>query len=259
MRRPLLSLLGVLSLLMGLGAASSALATTITLTFDEFQTGTAVTNQYENLGVLVSGATALAAAALAAPASPWPANTPPNIAYSPLGLMTFTLNSAITGNVQSVSAYLSEGVGVNVGIYAYDALGALAGWAIAPANSVNTLVSVTSTGNPIATVQIHDGRGAFFGVDTVTFTTAADVMPVANGGPTREAEVGHLVTLNGGESYDPDTPPQPSTFLWTQVSGPAVTLSGAPTARPTFTASANSPRRRCSVSKETLVADCAIR
>ena len=182
MRRPLFSLLGALSLLMGLGAASSALATTITLTFDEFQTGTAVTNQYENLGVLVSGATAFAAAALAAAANPWPANTPPNIAYSPLGLMTFILNPGITGNVQSVSAYLSEGAGVNVGIYAYDASGALVGQAIAPANAVNTLVSVTSTGNPIATVQIHDGRGAFFGVDTVTFTTAADVIPVPAAG-----------------------------------------------------------------------------
>ncbi|MCX4170811.1 MULTISPECIES: hypothetical protein [Paraburkholderia] len=170
MRRPLFSLLWMLSLLMGLGAASSALATTITLTFDEFQTGTAVTNQYENLGVLVSGATAFAAAALAAAANPLPANTPPNIAYSPLGLMTFSLNSAITGNVQSVSAYLSEGAGVNVGIYAYDASGALVGQAIAAANVVSTLVSVTSSGNPIATVQIHDGRGAFFGVDTVTFT-----------------------------------------------------------------------------------------
>jgi hypothetical protein len=99
------------------------------------------------------------------------------------------------------------------------------------------LTSVTSTGDPIATVQIHAGGGAaFFGVDTVTFTTAAAVIPVANARPTREAEVGHLVALNGSKSYDP-TPPRPLTFLRTQVSGPAVTLSGATTATPTFRSS----------------------
>jgi PKD repeat protein len=44
-----------------------------------------------------------------------------------------------------------------------------------------------------------------------------------------------LVTLNGNGSFDPNTPPLPLTFQWTQTSGPAVTLAGANTATPSLT------------------------
>jgi hypothetical protein len=43
------------------------------------------------------------------------------------------------------------------------------------------------------------------------------------------------VTLDGTGSSDPNTPSLPLTYQWTQTSGPAVTLSGASTATPTFT------------------------
>ncbi|MCP3101855.1 myxosortase-dependent M36 family metallopeptidase [Myxococcus sp. K15C18031901] len=45
-----------------------------------------------------------------------------------------------------------------------------------------------------------------------------------------------VITLNGGASVDPDGT-GPLTYAWTQVAGPAVTLNGANTANPTFTAS----------------------
>jgi hypothetical protein len=50
--------------------------------------------------------------------------------------------------------------------------------------------------------------------------------------------VGSLVTLNGSGSSDPDNGPSSLTFHWTQVSGPVVTLTGANTATPSFTAAA---------------------
>lgn len=206
-----------------------ALAATTTLTFDEYSDGTVLTTQYQGVGVTVSGATVLPAVY-----TPYPANSAPNIAYAPTGLMTFTLNSAITGNIQSVSAYVSADA--STGIYAYDAGGLLVGQALTPGATNNLFVSVTSTGNPIARVDIHDG-GASFGIDTLRFATVVvnNVKPVADAGDKQKVRINSLVTLDGSRSVDPDHQPQPLTYLWTQTAGPAVTLAGATTARPTFT------------------------
>ncbi|MCL6642295.1 MAG: FG-GAP-like repeat-containing protein [Candidatus Bipolaricaulota bacterium] len=60
--------------------------------------------------------------------------------------------------------------------------------------------------------------------------------PIANAGPDQTVTVGTLVTLNGGQSRDPDD--DPITFQWRFVSTPegsAAELTDADTARPTFT------------------------
>jgi uncharacterized repeat protein (TIGR02543 family) len=59
--------------------------------------------------------------------------------------------------------------------------------------------------------------------------------PVANAGSDQTAVPTNLVTLNGNLSYDRDTGPRPISFLWEQVAGPSVTLTGTSTANPTFT------------------------
>jgi hypothetical protein len=141
----------------------SAWAGTTTLTFDEFSSGTVLTNQYESEGVTISGATALATSA-------FPPVSGTNIAYAPTGLMTFTFNPiVIGGQVQTVSVYVSDNVG-SAGIYAYDSSNNLLGESFLPATGgVNTLLSVTTSGAPIAYVTIHDA-GSQFGVDNFTFT-----------------------------------------------------------------------------------------
>ena len=58
--------------------------------------------------------------------------------------------------------------------------------------------------------------------------------PVANAGPDMTVNEGAPVMLSGAASSDPDG--NALTFSWTQVGGPAVTLSGATSARPSFTA-----------------------
>lgn len=58
--------------------------------------------------------------------------------------------------------------------------------------------------------------------------------PVAKVGADQTVTVGTLVTLNGSGSFDPNN--NPITYSWTQVAGPTVTLNGANTAFPTFTA-----------------------
>ena len=59
--------------------------------------------------------------------------------------------------------------------------------------------------------------------------------PTADAGPDQDAAHGAPVALDGSGSSDPDAG-DAITFLWTQESGPTVTLTGADTARPTFTA-----------------------
>src|SRR5262249_58878309 len=59
--------------------------------------------------------------------------------------------------------------------------------------------------------------------------------PVAMiGGGNVTVKEGAIVTLDGSVSYDPDG--DSITYAWTQLSGTAVTLVGANTAKPSFTA-----------------------
>lgn len=145
-----------------LGLAQVASAATTTIGFDNLADGTNVTNQYQSQGVMASGVVAANANLL-----PWPAHSSPNVAYAPSGLMIFDFNPAITGNIKKVSAYVSGPP--LTGIYAYDANDNLVGQAVLPPGSpANTLLTVTSSGNPIVQVEIHDG-GASFAVDDLTF------------------------------------------------------------------------------------------
>ncbi len=67
-----------------------------------------------------------------------------------------------------------------------------------------------------------------------TVNIIVNVPPVANAGPDQTAVSGTAVALDGTGSYDPDG--TIVSYGWTQVSGPTVTLSGATTSRPSFTA-----------------------
>ena len=78
-------------------------------------------------------------------------------------------------------------------------------------------------------------------LDTVSVTVVnVNHPPVADAGPDQSVANGSAVaegspvTLHGEHSFDIDN--DPLSYVWTQVSGPTVTLTGANTANPTFTA-----------------------
>jgi hypothetical protein len=71
--------------------------------------------------------------------------------------------------------------------------------------------------------------------DTVNITvTNVNQVPVTDAGDDQTVQEGSLVTLLGGDSFDPDS--EPLTYEWTQTVGPAVSLSDPAAAAPTFTA-----------------------
>jgi hypothetical protein len=83
-------------------------------------------------------------------------------------------------------------------------------------------------------LTVHDGTNVS-SVDTVTVTVNADNdAPTSHAGADQTVGEGDVVTLTGLGSSDPEG--QGLTYTWVQTSGPAVTLSDANAAQPTFTA-----------------------
>ena len=70
--------------------------------------------------------------------------------------------------------------------------------------------------------------------DTVDIFVPTNNAPAASAGVAQTVTGGTLVTLDASGSSDPDG--DALTYAWTQISGPSVTLTGAATVAPTFTA-----------------------
>ena len=81
---------------------------------------------------------------------------------------------------------------------------------------------------------VTDNQGATSAADTVVIHDT-DQAPTANAGPDQTVNGGSTVNLNGNGSSDPNG--DTLTYAWTQTGGTnTVTLSGANTATPSFTA-----------------------
>jgi hypothetical protein len=81
---------------------------------------------------------------------------------------------------------------------------------------------------------VHDARGLVHSDFVSIGITNVNQPPAANAGPDQTKNEQTLVTLDGSGSLDPDL--DSLSYSWTQTGGPYVTLTGANTASPTFTA-----------------------
>ena len=89
------------------------------------------------------------------------------------------------------------------------------------------------------TLQVPTGGATLGALTTATVTILDDEVnaaPVADAGIDQSVQESDTVYLDGTGSYDPDSGPGALTFSWQQTSGTAVTLTGASTASPSFTA-----------------------
>ncbi len=84
-------------------------------------------------------------------------------------------------------------------------------------------------------LTVSDGK--LSSTASVTVTVVPNQAPAANAGADQSVYAGSVVTLDGTKSSDPEK--SPLSYTWTQVGSTpaAVTLSGASSAQPTFTAS----------------------
>jgi PKD repeat protein len=85
-----------------------------------------------------------------------------------------------------------------------------------------------------ATLTVTDNDGATGSADVViTVNAPSNQAPTANAGPDQiNRDPGITIFLNGNGSSDPDG--TITSYQWTQIAGPGVTLSGANTGTPSF-------------------------
>jgi LmbE family N-acetylglucosaminyl deacetylase len=104
-----------------------------------------------------------------------------------------------------------------------------------PAHATTSL-QMTVTGVSSTTANVGLAEIQAFGVPAGGEAPPPPEPPTAVAGPAQSVASGATVTLDGSGSSDPNH--LPLTYKWTQTAGPAVTLSNATAAKPTFTAPA---------------------
>ncbi len=100
-----------------------------------------------------------------------------------------------------------------------------------------TFTAPNVTANTVLTFTLTVSDGLLSHTDTVAITVrdvTQNRSPVANAGADQAVDEGTAVALDGRGSSDPDG--TTLIYAWTQTQGAAVTLAGANTAQPTFTA-----------------------
>lgn len=162
---------GILLIVVMVGAVQPSCAQT-DINFDNLSDLTVVTNQYSNLGVTFTGAVILTCGqSLNCPQ--FPPFSFPNVIYDGInGIITATFDLNIAGNITQVTARVTGNR--NITMTAFDASGNVLATAetggpnYVGVGSPNMLLTVQTSGPPIAMVTFHDS-GNTYTVDDFTF------------------------------------------------------------------------------------------
>ncbi len=104
---------------------------------------------------------------------------------------------------------------------------------LANASSAKPSFTASVTGTYVFELIVSDAQVSST-PDTITVRVLKNnTAPVAEAGDDQNTKVGTLVSLNAGASYDPDA--DAITYTWSQISGASVEMTGANTAKVTFT------------------------
>jgi hypothetical protein len=104
--------------------------------------------------------------------------------------------------------------------------------ALSGAKSARPIFTPTASGVLGFTVSVSDGQ--ITAKDTVQVTVDdLNQVPVAEAGPDKTVQAGSAVTLDGAQSSDADG--DAISYVWSQASGPVVSLNAPNTAAPSFT------------------------
>ena len=151
----------------------------------------------------------------------------------PITINSATLNGSVTPNGLATTAWFEHGTDPSLTAFTKTADQTI--------GSGKTAVPVTQSISGLSDATTYYFRVAASNAggtskgEIISFVTSANPAPVANAGVDQSVIMGHSITLNGSGSSDGGNGGT-ITYQWTQVGGPAVTLGGATTATPTFTA-----------------------
>jgi hypothetical protein len=107
---------------------------------------------------------------------------------------------------------------------------------LSSSTAVAPFFTAPASGGPLVfRLIVTDQFGLPSAPSDVTITVNNNA-PVAEAGPAQTVKASAPAALDGLGSFDPED--QSITFAWTQVSGPAVTMSSNSAAEPAFTAPA---------------------
>ena len=146
------------------------------------------------------------------------------------------LNGTVNPNGLTTTARFEWGIDQNLATLSTTTIQALGSGLTA--QSINATLSGLSAGTTYyfrvtASNSVGTSQGTI-----LSFDTSPNPPPVANAGTDNTVFMGHSVTLDGTGSSDGGNGGT-ITYLWTQLAGTSVTLTGATTANPTFTAPAS--------------------
>jgi hypothetical protein len=183
--------------------------------------------------------------------TPWPGATAPAApSCAPKTLLPPSANAGASVAVASGSTVTLDGTGSSdpngfALSYAWSQTGGTTVALSSPTAARPTFTApVVPNGQPavslLFSLVVTDTGGLASTASTVTITVnpapPGPLTPSASAGPALTVASGAVVRLDGTASSDPNLPVQRLSFSWSQIAGPGVTLAGATTATPTFTA-----------------------